>query len=98
MLKGANLPVTQNKELLWPLPVPKDRWRDLSMDFVVSLPDSGGYDAIWNKACQLTKMRHLIPCHSTMTAHGLAKMFVIHIFRLRGLSSNNNIGSWYSIC
>lgn len=30
-------------------------------------------------------MRHLIPCHSTLTAHGLAKLFVVHVFRLHGL-------------
>ena len=70
---------------LCPLPVPDHRWKDLSMDFVVGLPDSEGYDAIWNVACRLTKMRHLIPCHSTIGAHGLAKLFVKHFFRLHGL-------------
>lgn len=30
-------------------------------------------------------MRHFIPCHSTIGAHGLAKLFVKHVFRLHGL-------------
>jgi hypothetical protein len=31
---------------LRPLPVPEGRWKDLLMDFIVSLPRSKGFDAI----------------------------------------------------
>ena len=30
-----------------PDPVPDTPWQDLSMDFVVGLPESKGHDAIW---------------------------------------------------
>lgn len=55
-------PTNHGKQgLLCPLPVQEHQWKDLSMDFVVGLPDSEGYEAVWNVACRLTKMRHLIP-------------------------------------
>ena len=34
-------------ETLLPLPVPDRPWQDISMDFVVGLPESDGFDAIW---------------------------------------------------
>jgi hypothetical protein len=32
---------------LKPLEVPQQPWKDLTMDFVVGLPDREGYNAIW---------------------------------------------------
>ena len=48
--------------LFQPLPVPERPWVDLTMDFVVGLPKSQGYDAILIVVDWLLKERHYIPC------------------------------------
>jgi hypothetical protein len=48
--------------VLRPLPIPDRPWQDISMDFVMGLPWSNGYDAIWVVVDHLTKERHLVPC------------------------------------
>ena len=73
--------------LLQPLPVPERPWVDLSTDFIVELPPSAGYNAISVWVDRLTKMAHFIPCHTTITADGLAAVFRDNIFRLHGLPS-----------
>lgn len=67
------------------------------MDFVIEPPNSEGYNAIWNVACQLAKMRYLIPCHSTLGAHCLAKLFVNHVFQLHGFpeSITSDLGTQF---
>ena len=70
---------------LRPLPVPNGPWQDISMDFVTGLPESGTYDAVWVVVDRLTKVRHFVPCNSTVDAKQLADLFLTHIFRLHGL-------------
>jgi len=70
---------------LQPLPVPQRAWLDVSMDFVVGLPESEGFDAIWVVVDRLTKMRHYVPCHSTDSSEELARLFVKYIARYHGL-------------
>lgn len=45
-----------------PLPVSKRFWVNLTMDFVIHLPRSQGYDAILMMVDQLSKEKHYIPC------------------------------------
>jgi transposase InsO family protein len=71
--------------VLNPLPVPERPWRDISMDFVTGLPVSEGHDAIWVVIDRLTKMRHFVPCSTTVDGKELANLFVTNIFRLHGL-------------
>jgi hypothetical protein len=55
------------------------------MDFVTGLPNSKGHDPIWVVVDRLTKMRHFVPCSTTIDVEGLANLFMTHIFRLHGL-------------
>jgi hypothetical protein len=55
------------------------------MDFVTGLPISDGHDAIWVVIDRSTKMRHLVPCSTTVDAKELANLFIMNIFRLHGL-------------
>ena len=71
--------------LLHPLPVPEKPWQDISMDFVVGLLGCEGFDAIWVVVDRLSKMRHCIPCHTTIDALRLAEMFLREAVRLHGL-------------
>ena len=77
--------------LLKPLPIPVQRWTDISMDFITGLPDSEGYNAILTVADTLSKERHYIPCFSGdegTSAEATAKLLIKWIFRLHGLPSS----------
>jgi len=55
------------------------------MDFVSGLPWSNGNDAIWVVVDQLTKMRHLVPCRTTIDAPSLTDLFLDNIWKHHGL-------------
>jgi len=55
------------------------------MDFVVELPECEGFDAIWVVVDQLSKIRHFVPCHTTVDALGLAELFLREVVCLHGL-------------
>jgi hypothetical protein len=70
---------------LKPLPLPIQRWREISVDFVGPLPEIDGYNCIMVVVDRLSKERHYIPCHTTLKAADLAKIFVREVWRLHGL-------------
>ena len=51
--------------------VPEKPWDDISTYFVVGLPECEGFDAILVVVDWLSKMRHFIPCHTTIDALGV---------------------------
>ena len=70
--------------LLQSLPVPERIWTDLTMDFIVGLPEVRGFDSIYVVVDRLSKYAHFIPCSSSITADGVAKLFLNHIWKLHG--------------
>ena len=70
---------------LKPLEIPQQPWKDLSMDFVVGLPESEGYNAIWVVVDRLSKMKHLVPCRDDTDGKKLGEMFIREVFKLHGL-------------
>jgi transposase InsO family protein len=67
------------------LQIPTEPWSSISMDFIVKLPKSNGFDSIWVVVDRLTKMAHFVPCRESTNAKELANIFIQNIFRLHGL-------------
>ena len=73
---------------LHPLPIPEARWEDITMDFIVDLPLSGGYNSVWVMVDRLSKRAHFIPIHmgeSQSSAVECARIFCKEFIRLHGL-------------
>jgi hypothetical protein len=70
---------------LHPLPTPENRWDVISVDFIVELPDSHGYDAVMNVVDSVGKRAHFIPTNTTITALGAARLFLHNVWKLHGL-------------
>ena len=71
---------------LQPLEVPDERWQSVSMDFVVELPmTKRGHDAIWVVVDRFSKMVHIAPTTSKVTAEDTARLFFERVFAAHGL-------------
>ena len=70
---------------LVPLPILEFHWDTISIDFIVELLESHGYDAVMNVVDSVSKMSHFIPTHTTITALRAAHLFLTHVRKLHGL-------------
>ena len=60
----------------------------IAMDFIVKLPESAGFDSILTITDHnCTKMLIAVPCRETITAEGVAELFLRQIFPRFGLPS-----------
>jgi hypothetical protein len=55
------------------------------MDFVVGLPECEGFDTVWVVVNRLSKIRHFVPCHTTIGAVGMEKLFLREVVCCHGL-------------
>ncbi|TYK00184.1 DNA/RNA polymerases superfamily protein [Cucumis melo var. makuwa] len=63
-----------------PLPVPKWKWKHITMDFLFGLPrTSNGHDGIWVIVDRLTKTTRFISVKATSTLDQLARLYVYKI-------------------
>ena len=68
--------------LLQSLPSPERIWTDLSMDFIVGLPEVRGCDSVYVVVDRLSKYAHSMPCSSSIIAEGVARLFLTHVWKL----------------
>jgi len=52
---------------------------------VVELPESSGHDAVMTVVDSVSKRVHFILMHTTVTAEGVARLFLHHVWKLYGL-------------
>jgi hypothetical protein len=82
-VKASHLKVSGT---LQPLPIPSWKWEDISMVFIVGLPNtSQKHDSIWVINDRLTKVAHFLPVHTTYTAKKYAEIYLEQIIRLHGV-------------
>jgi transposase InsO family protein len=69
---------------LHPSETPDAPWDTISVDFIVELLESYGYDAIMSVVDSLTKCAHFIPTHTTINAEGTALLFLKEVWKHHG--------------
>ena len=67
---------------LQPNKIPQAPWEIISIDIISPLPESQGKNAILVIVDQFSKMIHLFPVSTNITAKGVASIFQDHIFKL----------------
>jgi hypothetical protein len=66
--------------------VPKWKWEEIGMDFVIGLPRTlKGNVSIWVIIDRLTKVAHFIPVKTNFGGATLAKIYLKEIVRLHGI-------------
>ena len=83
----SNKPSNQHPAgLLQSLPIPDRRWQQITMDLITQLPKTErGYDAVVVFVDKLSKMIHIAPTHTTVSAPDLARIMMHEVVRLHGL-------------
>jgi hypothetical protein len=72
--------------LLQSIPSPSVNWECVSMDFITQLPPTtSGYDAIVVFVDKLSKMVHIVPATTSISAPDVAVMFYKEVVRLHGV-------------
>jgi hypothetical protein len=66
---------------LHPSETPEAPWDTISIDFIVELPQSHGYDTIMCVVDSLMKQAHFIPMHTTLNAEGTALLFLKEVWK-----------------
>jgi hypothetical protein len=72
--------------ILQPLPISSWKWEDISMDFIVGLPNtSQRHDSVWVIVDRLTKTARFLTMHTTFNAKKYAEIYIDQIVRLHGV-------------
>lgn len=70
--------------LLQPLPVPDQAWDTVTMDFIESLPKSGGKNTILVIIDKYTKFAHMLALQHPFSATQVAQLLLDNVFKLYG--------------
>jgi hypothetical protein len=78
--------IVKSSGTLQPLPIPPAIWKDISMDFITSLPKSGNKSVIMVVVDHLSKYAHLCALQHPFTASTVAQIFRDQVFKLHGMA------------
>ena len=68
------------------IPIPDAQWNTLSIDFVIELLESFGYNTVMMVVNSVSKRVYFIPAYTIVTAGGVAKLFLHQVWKLYRLS------------
>ena len=71
--------------LLKPLEIASRPWSDISMDFIVGLPVSNGFDSILVVVDRFSKMSHFFAVNESINASTLARLLMDQVVKLHGI-------------
>jgi hypothetical protein len=72
--------------LLQPLSIPKWKWDDISMHFIVGLPlTARKFDSIWVIVDRLSESAHFIPFHTRDDVRRYAEIYIARVLCLHGV-------------
>jgi hypothetical protein len=71
--------------LLAPLPIPKNAWHTVTLDFIEGLPKSAGYNCMLVVVDKSSKYAHFVALSHPFTAFQVAIIYLNNIFKLHGL-------------
>jgi len=84
MVRSFGVPLTLTGELQ-PLPILKGHWDMTSIDFIIELPESRGYDTVMVVLDSAGKCAHFIETITTVMAAGTANLYLHNVWKLHGL-------------
>ena len=70
------------------LPVPNVRWKTISIDFVIKLSKSIGFDIVMIVVDLIFKRTHFISIYMTIIVEGTIRLFLHNIWKLHNLSTH----------
>ena len=70
---------------LHPLKILEEWWDVVSVNFITKLPDLNGFDVTMVVVDSVSKRGHFIPTDTTVTALGLVRLYLQHVWKLHGL-------------
>ena len=68
-----------------PIPLPEQKWQQITIDLVTDLPQSDGKNTIAVFVDRLSKMVHFAPCTKEILAEKYGQLFIDHVFKHHGL-------------
>lgn len=71
--------------LLQPLPIQKQAWQMVPLDFIEGLPRSSNYNCIMVVMDKFSRYAHFVPLAHPFTAFHIAQAYIINVFKLHGL-------------
>ncbi|GMF35630.1 unnamed protein product [Phytophthora fragariaefolia] len=81
--------LTKPPGLLEPLSILSERWQSISMGFITDLPTTKRpVNSIWVVVDRLTKRCHFVPTTKKVTAEGVARLFIDHIWKLHSMPTS----------
>jgi len=69
---------------LKPNEIPSGIWETITMDFIVNLPTSNGYDSILTVVDRHSKAIIIAPCHKTITAEQTSQLLLDYVWKRTG--------------
>jgi predicted DNA-binding protein len=67
------------------MPILENPWKSISLDFIIDLPPSKGFDTILTMVDRFTEMAHFLPCKKTINSQETAELSMREVFRHHGL-------------
>lgn len=66
-------------EKLYLLPIPNIRWKTISVDFIMELPEPTGFDMVMMVVDSISKKTYFIPAYTIVIAEDTIRLFLHHI-------------------